>query len=119
GGAAAEAGGRRRGLAALPLRPAPPRDGRAGAAPRLGSAEREGGRLHAQRVALPDDRADRSGALPEIPQAGPGRGAAALRRLPAARRDHRSPDRGVGGGAEPGPRRGGEVLKTIRGDAWI
>ena len=57
---AAEARRRFRRLAALPLRSAAARQGRAAAAARLRSAEGEGRRLHAQRVALPDGRARRS-----------------------------------------------------------
>ena len=69
GRGAAEAGRRFRRLAALPLRSAPDSAGRAAAASGLRSAEGEGGRLHAQRVALPDGRARRSGALQDVRRA--------------------------------------------------
>ena len=70
---AAEAGGRLRRLAALPLRSAAARQGRAAAAPRLRPAEGEGGRLHAQRVALPDGRARRSRPLQDVSSRSPRR----------------------------------------------
>ena len=89
---AAEAGGGLGRLAALPLRSAAARQGRAAAAPRLRAAEGEGGRLHAQRVALPDGGARRSRAVQGVRRGVSGGGRAPLRRVPAARRNHRAGD---------------------------
>ena len=58
------------------------------AAPRLRSAEGQGRRLPAQRVALPDGRARRSGPLQGLRRRVAGGRPAPLRRLPAARGHH-------------------------------
>ena len=90
GANAAEAGRRLRRLAALPLRSAAAGQGRAAAASRLRPTEGQGGRLPAQRVALPDDRAHRSGALQGVRQRVSEGRRTPLRRLSAARRNHRA-----------------------------
>ena len=85
---AAEARGRLRRVAALPLRPAAGGGGRAAAPSRLRRAQGQGRRLHAQRVALPHDRARRPAPLQTLRGRVAGRGRAPLRRLRAARGHH-------------------------------
>ena len=87
---AAEAGGRLGRVAALPLRPAAHRQGRAADASRLRPAETARRRVHAQRVAVPGRRAQRPRPLQRVPQGGAGSGPSALRDLPAARGHHRA-----------------------------
>ena len=87
---AAEAGGRLGRVAALPLRPAAHRQGRAADASRLWAAEAARRRVHAQRVAVPGRRAQRPRPLQRVPQGGAGSGPSALRDVPAARGHHRA-----------------------------
>src|SRR5262249_43612606 len=72
-------------VAALSLRSAADSEGRSAAAPRLRSAQGEGRRLHAQRIALPDGRAGRSGALQEVRRAVSGCRRTSIRCLSATR----------------------------------
>ena len=90
---AAEAGRGFRRLAALPLRSAPDREGRAAAAPRLRPAEGARRRLHAQRVAVP---AWSSAPIPRATRhfvsESQAAAAAPVRRVPAAGRHHGAGD---------------------------
>ena len=89
---AAEARGRLRRLAALPLRSAAHRQRGTAAAPRLRTAKGAGRRLHAQRIALPDGRARRSGSVQEIRRGLAGGRRTPLCRLSTARRHQRARD---------------------------
>src|SRR5262249_13644472 len=84
---AAEAGRRFRRLAALPIRSAPDSKRRGAAASRLRAAEDEGRGLPTQRVAVPDGRARRSGALQGFRDRIAGRGGTPLFRVSTALRD--------------------------------
>ena len=78
---AAEAGGRLRLLAALPLRPAPCEHRREPAHPRVGGAEDRPHEVHRQRDAVPRRRADGPGALQDAPASRAAVGHPALQRV--------------------------------------
>ena len=73
---------------------------RAAAAPRLRSPQGQGRRLHAQRVAVPDDRAVRPRPVQAVRRGFAGGGPAPLPRLPAAR-GHQGPPAEAAAAAAP------------------